>query len=86
MLWSEGSKAGPQVSGSGDPKDTQNPSWPALRGLDHCLPSPCPRASNSVAGRCRRWGSCKGEVGLGWWVWRWVWVCGEGVEEKGRPS
>lgn len=32
-------------------------------------PSPCLWASNSTAGRCRRQGGCKGEVGLGRWVW-----------------
>lgn len=31
--------------------------------LAHCFPTPCPRASNSTAGRRRRQGSCKE------WVW-----------------
>lgn len=49
-----------QVSGSGNP-ETAGLEEPGA----HCLSVPCPRASNSVTGRCRRWGNCKGEVGLG---------------------
>lgn len=83
MLWSEVSQGGPQLSGSGDPEDSHRTpvNWPRS-ALAHCLPSPCPRASSSATGRCRRRGSCKGEVGLGWWGWGWV--CGEGAEEPGE--
>lgn len=51
----------PQVSCSRNP-ETAGLQEPGA----HCLSIPCPWASNSVAGRCRRWGNCKGEVGLGW--------------------
>lgn len=43
MLWREGSKAGPQVSGSRDPEDShRTPSWPALRSPRPLPPQPLP--------------------------------------------
>lgn len=67
MLWRERSKAGPGFLARGTPAAPWVGWHPGA--LAHCLSILCPRPNNSRAGRCRRQGSCKGEVGLGWWVW-----------------